>query len=85
MRSLRFCIFVYVIPPTSFVLWFLLLASTRGHEFEEERRPQRAQVDGQLGQSSRQNDVIAPLTNGPQNRLSHVCGVTTCGCVFIQY
>lgn len=31
----------------SLVFRFLLLASTRSHEFEEKSRPQRAQVNGQ--------------------------------------
>lgn len=36
----------------SLVFRFLLLASARGHEFEEECRPQCAEVDGQIGHRS---------------------------------
>lgn len=68
----------------SLVFRFLLFASARGHEFEEERRPQCAEVDGQIGQRSCQNNIFAPLTDSLQNGLSHSPGVPSHCCRFIQ-
>lgn len=68
---------VHFLSVPSLSLRLLLLARSRRHEFEEERRPQRAQVDGQSGQSSRQHHVFAPVADGPQHGLSHVGWVPT--------
>lgn len=68
----------------SLVFELLLLASAGGHEFEEERGPHRSQVNGHAGQRSSQNHVFAPVTDGTQNRLSHISGVPTRRCGFVQ-
>lgn len=72
-----FCFLVHFLSVPSLSLRLLLLAGSWRHQFEEECRPQRAQVDGHSGQASCQHHVFAPVTDGLQDGLSHVGGVPT--------